>query len=92
MQLIYSIEIPVTSKAYKPFEDWHDIIMSGVNLTDNCLGIYRDYADCDKVSFTVAINADISKQRSEIRGRYLREFYDRFGHFTDIRISVVVTD
>jgi hypothetical protein len=34
MKLIYTIEMPVTSKAYKAFEEWHDIIMAGVNLTD----------------------------------------------------------
>ena len=94
MRLIYSIAIENTSKAYTAFEDWHDIILCGVNLTDECLGIYRNFGD-NKVSFTVDVSADTSKQRYEIRGRYLKAFFNRFGHFVDsndIQVSVEVTD
>jgi hypothetical protein len=93
MKLIYTIEID-TSKAYKTFEEWHDIILCGVNLTDQSLGIYRDYTN-NKVSFTVDVSADTSKQRFEVRGRYLRAFFERFGHFidsNDIQVSIKVTD
>ncbi len=94
MKLIYTIAIDDTSKAYKAFEEWHDIILCGVNLTDQSLGIYRDYTN-NKVSFTVDVSADTSKQRFEVRGRYLRAFFERFGHFidsNDIQVSIEVTD
>jgi hypothetical protein len=94
MKLIYTIAIDDTSKAYKAFEEWHDIILCGVNLTDQSLGIYRDYTN-NKVSFTVDVSADTSKQRFEVRGRYLRAFFERFGHFidsNDIQVSIKVTD
>ena len=94
MKLIYTIAIDDTSKAYKTFEEWHDIILCGVNLTDQSLGIYRDYTN-NKVSFTVDVSADTSKQRFEVRGRYLRAFFERFGHFidsNDIQVSIKVTD
>jgi hypothetical protein len=94
MRLIYSIAIDDNSKAYTAFEDWHDIILCGVNLTDECLGIYRNFGD-NKVSFTVDVSADTSKQRYEIKGRYLKAFFERFGHFidsNDIQVSIEVTD
>ena len=95
MKLIYSIAIEARSKAYSSFEEWHDTILLGIYLTDKCLGIYRDYAE-GKVAFTVDVNADTAKQRLDIRGRYLKAFFERFGHFVDskdIQLSVVaVTD
>ncbi len=94
MKLIYTIAIDDTSKAYKAFEEWHDIILCGVNLTDQSLGIYRDYTN-SKVSFDVDVAVDTAKQRYEVRGRYLRAFFERFGHFidsNDIQVSIKVTD
>jgi hypothetical protein len=94
MKLIYTIAIDDTSKAYKTFEEWHDIILCGINLSNESLGIYRDYGD-NKVSFTVEVPADTSKQRYEIKGRYLKAFFDRFGHFVesnDIHVAIAVTD
>jgi hypothetical protein len=94
MKLIYSVVIEDNSKAYTAFEDWHNIILCGVNVADNSLGIYRDYTN-NKVSFTVDVSADTSKQRFEVRGRYLRAFFERFGHFigsNDIQVSIKVTD
>jgi hypothetical protein len=94
MKLIYTIAIDDTSKAYKAFEEWHDIILCGINLSNESLGIYRDYGD-NKVSFTVDVSADTAKQRYEVRGRYLKAFFDRFGYFVDsndIQISIAITD
>ena len=94
MQLIYSVVIEDNSKAYTAFEDWHNIILCGVNVADNSLGIYRDYTN-NKVSFTVDVSADTAKQRYEVRGRYLKAFFDRFGYFVDsndIQISIAITD
>ena len=94
MKLIYSVVIEDNSKAYKAFEEWHDIILCGVNLTDQSLGIYRDYTN-SKVSFDVDVAVDTAKQRYEVRGRYLRAFFERFGHFidsNDIQVSIKVTD
>jgi hypothetical protein len=94
MKLIYSVVIEDNSKAYTAFEDWHNIILCGVNVADNSLGIYRDYTN-NKVSFTVDVSADTAKQRYEVRGRYLKAFFDRFGYFVDsndIQISIAITD
>jgi hypothetical protein len=41
------------------------------------------------------VAVDTAKQRYEVRGRYLKAFFDRFGYFVesnDIHVAIAVTD